>query len=72
MCALTVSRKESDMTNDKQNRNPVKAPRTRYVLFTRYEGDTGSDPESNEAAGTRNFPSTFIPMVELEESSAAE
>jgi hypothetical protein len=61
------------MTNKTQTRNPVKAPRTRYFVLTRHEGETGDDPETNETAGgTKNFPSTFIPMSELEESPAAE
>jgi hypothetical protein len=60
------------MRNSRKGESFVEKSRTKYGPFTRYEGGTGADPESNEAAGTKNFPSTFIPMTELEESPAAE
>ncbi len=57
------------MTSSKQTRMSDKKAGTRYVWITRYETETGSDPESNDTTGsTKNFPRTFIPMEELEES----
>jgi len=56
------------MANRKQTLKSDGKPGTRYVFLTRYDIETGTDPESNDAIGsTKNFPSTFIPMRELEE-----
>lgn len=52
--------------------NSDEKPGTRYAAATRYEIDTSGDLESNGTGSVKNFPRTFIPMDELEESLSGE
>jgi hypothetical protein len=56
------------MTTQNSDENPG----TKYLYITRYEVETSGDLESNGAGSIKNFPRTFIPMKELEESAPAE
>lgn len=61
------------MTSSNETQMSDRKAGTRYIFLTRYETETSSDRESNEATGsTKNFPRAFIPMSELEEPLAGE
>ena len=61
------------VTKSVQTHTSDKKSGTRYIWITRYGIETGSDLESNDTAGSvKNFPRTFIPMSELEETLAGE
>jgi hypothetical protein len=52
--------------------NSDEKPGTKYLFITRYEVETSGDLETNGTSSVKNFPRTFIPMKELEESTPAE
>jgi hypothetical protein len=55
-----------------QNRNSDAKSGARYVWLTRYENEASRDLENSGSGSIKNFPKTFIPMKELEESTPVD
>lgn len=61
------------MRNRTESQNEIKEPRTRWGPLTRYESETSIGLESHGTPSSmKNFPRTFIPMRELEETPMDE
>jgi hypothetical protein len=56
------------MTNEKQTLSADQKSRTRYVWITRYETEASALEGKDAPGNMKNFPRTFIPRNELEES----
>lgn len=55
------------MMQDEHSQHAEKPAVTKYGPRTRYES---GEAESDDAGSTKNFPTTFVPMRELEDSQA--